>query len=409
MSLCTGNGGHGFGGCGMRHAAPMDQEEWRPSCARPSGLVWPVRVGRSSRDPTWRVANGPRYERVASGFYVPADRSRCVEQRIIEGAARLRPDGRTGVVTGWAGLRWRGAAFFDGRLPSGVGELPVELALGGTGARLTPLPGVIVNRRCLLPQDREIVAGLPVAAIQCCVFDEICRRSDLWSAVQVIDMAAAARLISVWLFATYVGACNSRNGAPLARHAVSLAVDESRSPRETWMRLVWLLVAGLPAVLVNEPVYDLGGDLIGVPDLLDVASGLVGEYQGRHHKHREQHRRDVARGERFRDHGLEYFEVVEGDSRAVAAARMHAARGRRGSCHRRCEPGRWSDRRGTRHPRPSMPTSNVAAWSTHSRAAETISCGIVRHVVNLHGSLDVDLMPHYPCVAPGSAPGGTFS
>ena len=114
---------------------------------------------------------------------------------------------------------------------------------------------------------------------------------------------------------------------PLVRKALGLAIDTSRSPRETWMRLVWL-ACGYPRPLCNQPVYDRDGRLLGCPDLFDPVAGLVGEYDGADHKERDRHRRDVAREERFRNHGLEYFAVVAGDSEHVAADRMAYARAR---------------------------------------------------------------------------------
>jgi len=96
------------------------------------------------------------------------------------------------------------------------------------------------------------------------------------------------------------------------------------------MRLCWLFEAGLPPPLCNQELFDLDGRLLGVPDLFDPVAGLVGEYDGADHKDGERHRADVAREERFRDHGLEYFEIVRGDlrDRRRAAARMLNARSR---------------------------------------------------------------------------------
>ena len=296
-----------------------------PKCPRPDNLCWPLTVGRRSTDPTWEVANGPRYDRLAHGYYASADRPECVEQRIIDAAARLHGDPGRGVVTAWAGLRWCGARFLDGVAEHGVGELPVEMNVSGS---LLELPGTLITKRSMAPSETRVVADLPVASVQRCLFDEIVRRSDLWAAVQAIDMAAAAELISAWVFATYVGVCNSRTGAALARHAVSLAVDEARSPRETWMRLVWRLICGLAPPLVNQPLYDLDGRLIGVPDLFDPVAGFAGEYQGAHHKAIVQHRNDVDRAELFRLHGIEIVEAVRGDSREHAASRILQARAR---------------------------------------------------------------------------------
>ena len=96
------------------------------------------------------------------------------------------------------------------------------------------------------------------------------------------------------------------------------------------MLMVWLLDAELPRPVLNREVFDLDGNLIGIPDLLDVEAGLVGEYQGADHKDGQRHREDVEREERFRDHGLEFFEVVGGDlrRRQLVVERMHNARRR---------------------------------------------------------------------------------
>lgn len=296
-----------------------------PRCTRPDDLCWPVAVGRTSRHPTWEIANGPGHDRVAPGYYAPVGRPDCVEQRIIDAAARFRGDPARGVVTGWAGLRWRGARFLDGVPDHGDGVLPVELNVTSS---LVELPGTLITKRSMALSERCVVDGLPVASVPRCLYDEVVRRDSLWSAVQAIDMAAAAELISALVFACYVGVCNSRTGAPLARHAVSLAVDEALSPRETWMRLVWILLAGLAEPLVNQPLYDLEGRLIGVPDLFDPVAGLAGEYMGVHHKAVEQHRDDVERAERFRSHGIEIVEAVRGDSREHVAVRILQARSR---------------------------------------------------------------------------------
>jgi hypothetical protein len=167
-----------------------------------------------------------------------------------------------------------------------------------------------------------------VASVQRALFDEVTRRGELWPGVQAIDMTCAAGLISLRLFHTYVLARAAWEGVPLVREALSLAGEGSRSPRETWMRLVWVLLAELRTPLCNVPVFDLDGRLLGIPDLFDPEAGLVGEYDGAHHKERDQHRYDVSREERFRDHGLEYVAAVQGDSREQVAARILRARRR---------------------------------------------------------------------------------
>jgi hypothetical protein len=162
------------------------------------------------------------------------------------------------------------------------------------------------------------------------LFDEMRHAPGLRQAVVAMDMAEAARLISVELMGRYVCQRNAWTGVPLVRRALALASDHSRSPQESAMRLVWVLDAGLPTPLCNAPVFNRSGRLLGVPDLFDPVAGLVGEYDGADHKDRDRHRADVAREDDLRAHGLEYFTVVGGDllERGLVAARMLRARRR---------------------------------------------------------------------------------
>lgn len=93
------------------------------------------------------------------------------------------------------------------------------------------------------------------------------------------------------------------------------------------MRLVWVLDAELPVPLCNPPLFTLRGDLLGYPDLFDPAAGLVGEYDGKDHLADDRRRADRTREERFRDHGLEYVPVVQGElrDRVAVVRRLRAA------------------------------------------------------------------------------------
>lgn len=230
-------------------------------------------------------------------------------------------------MTGWAGLRWRGANYFDGLDATGTTEVDVELVVP-TYRNVRPWPGVLARRRMIGPKEWTVVDGLPVATVARALYDEIVTRDDLWAGVQALDMTAAARLISVWLFGLFVGECNARVGAPLVRETVPFGVDESLSPREAWQRMVWRVIAGFDEPVVNQPLCDLRGRRLGVPDLFDPVAALVVEYFGEIHRSADRHRKDVTREELFRSHGLEYVAIVRGDSRAAAAERMRSARSR---------------------------------------------------------------------------------
>jgi hypothetical protein len=258
-------------------------------------------------------------------MYVPADvDGDVVEQRILEQSARLRS---YGAVTGWASLRWQGATFFDGTCDGGAGRLPVPLI---SHTRLNPDPRFTMTQDQLAITEWSLVDGVPVSTVQRALFDEVRRIDSVREKANAISMAAAARLISVRLFGQYVANRGPWTGIQGARDAVLLAVDDCRSPQEFRMYLCWRLDAGLPEPLLNREVYDLDGRLIGIPDLFDPEAGLVGEYQGEDHKDGKRHRDDVEREEKFRDHGLEFFEVVGGDlsRRRLVVERMLNARRR---------------------------------------------------------------------------------
>ena len=97
------------------------------------------------------------------------------------------------------------------------------------------------------------------------------------------------------------------------------------------MRLVWMLDAGLPRPLVNRPIFDLDGRLLGYPDNLDEEAGCVLEYDSDDHRDLEHHTADNDREEPFEDHGLVVCRVTRlnlRQPRHTLAQRMQLARAR---------------------------------------------------------------------------------
>jgi hypothetical protein len=283
------------------------------------------------------MVRGKKWRRCGPGLYVPAAAdNRVVEQRLVEQAGRL---GAHGAVTGWAALRWYGATFFDGADDGGRRRLPVPLVVG---TDLRPDPRVALSFEQLAPTERVVVDGLPCTTVQRALFDEMRRTGGLWHAVRCMDMAAAAGLISVALMSEYVVQRCAWTGVPLVRRALLHATDDSRSPQESTMRLVWTLIADLPQPICNQPVFSRDGGFIGMPDLLDPVAGLVGEYDGEDHLRHDRRRYDTSREERFRDHGLEYFRVVRGefDDLDRVARRMRRVRAR--AAFVRADRRRWT-------------------------------------------------------------------
>ncbi len=301
---------------------------WQTTCPAPAGLVRPVRVDPTGRHgPTRGQARGRHWRQTSWGYYVPATVSdEAPEQRIMEQSVRLPPGG---AVTGWASGRLFGANFMDGLLPDGVTRIPVPLALGEHG-NVRP-DGAVTLSRDRLPADEIVVRyGIPCTRRERGVFDAARTAADRREATVLLEMAFAAEVTSQRRTQRYVDAHPGWLGAPQARDALSLTSELSRSPNETRTRLVWVLDAGLPPPLVNQPVFDLRGTLLGIADLLDLAAGVVGEFDGADHRGAARHSADVGREDRFRRHGLEVFRVTGPDLRFTerVVRRMHGARDR---------------------------------------------------------------------------------
>jgi hypothetical protein len=248
------------------------------------------------------------------------------EQRILEQSMRVP---RGGAVTGWAACRlWR-AAYFDGLMPDGRTRRPVPLAIGPT-TRIRHLAGSAILRDRLTPDEIVVIIGIPCTVRRRALFDEMRQAPDVREAVVAMDMMAAAEQVSVSQMLVYVATRAAWNGVPQVRAALELADERSRSPNETRVRLIWVLDCGLPRPLVNCPVWDLDGRLLGTADLFDEEAGMVIEFDGAEHRRARRHTSDVAREDRMRRVGLEYVKITGLDlrHRYVIIDRMLSSRAR---------------------------------------------------------------------------------
>lgn len=284
---------------------------WSPICAPPARLVRPVRLDpRGETGPTRGQARGGRWRQTSRGWYVPATVDGTgPEQRIMEQSVRL-PAG--GAVTGWASARLHGANFFDGLEPDGRTLVPVPLVIGPAGS-IRADPRVVLSRDRLTEAEVVTRYGVPCTRRERALFDAARCAEDVAEAVVALDMGAAAELSSLCRMGRYVAAHSGWAGAPQVRTALGLASEDSRSPNEARTRVIWMVDAGLPPPLVNKPLFDLDGRLLGIPDLLDTEAGMVGEFDGADHRAALRHSKDVAREDRFRKVGLEYVKITGPD------------------------------------------------------------------------------------------------
>ncbi|MGZ8743549.1 MAG: hypothetical protein ACXWXO_11570 [Nocardioides sp.] len=281
----------------------------RPPATR---FVIPVRVDPLGLvGPTRGQARGPGWRSTSYGFYVPADVDGDLpRQRVAEQSVRL-PAG--GALTGWAAGQLLGATYLDGLAADGVTRLPVPLAIGPRG-HIRGDADVLLLRDVLPAQEVIRVHDLPCVIPERAAFDAMRTATSLTEAVVAMDMLALGEVTSLkrtWAYVASVGP--RRRGTRRVQAALALASEDSWSPNESRMHMVWRLEARLPQPRLNRPLFDRHGRLLAYPDLLDVEAGLVGEYDGADHRGAIRHSKDVGREELLRRHGLEVFRVTGPD------------------------------------------------------------------------------------------------
>lgn len=273
--------------------------------------------------PTRGEAYGPSWRRTGHGLFVPASADAdSVEQRIVEASAVLPPDG---AVTGWAALRWCGAMWFGGLLGDATSRRPVTV-LTDCGV-IRPRPGIRVSSEHQRFGEIVDVDGLPVTIPTRSTLFEMRYSGSLTSAVLAGDMALHSDLVSRAELQGDASTLGTWTGIPLVREALPWLDENSWSPQESRLRMMWVLEAGLPRPSSNLPVFDLEGRHVGTPDLIDPVAGVVGEYEGVVHLDARQRGTDVRHEQSYRDLGLEYFAVVASDWRSELrlVARMRSA------------------------------------------------------------------------------------
>jgi hypothetical protein len=275
----------------------------------PRHLSWPVGIDPTGvGGPTEGLARGREWRRTSRGLYVRSEIERSTEQRIVEAAAVLPAYGG---VTGWAGLSWLGARWFDG-MRSGEPR-PVTLAVADRSIRPQPTFGMTTSEERMSPAELVVHRGLRVTTAMKSLFFEMRYAGSENEAVQLADMAAYDDLVSRAEALAFVSAHPGWTGIDLARAGAGDMDENAWSPAEVTMRRLWEHVAELPRPSCNRPIFDLNGRHLGTPDLIDPDAGVLGEYNSALHLEGAQRSADVDREARFRNAGLEFVEMITGD------------------------------------------------------------------------------------------------
>jgi hypothetical protein len=259
----------------------------------------------------------------------------AVLQRIYDAAELLTPGGAVG---GWAAAYLLGVRDLDGRARDGKRLLPV-LLLTPTRHHPTPRPGVRVFRSRLEARDVCTADGIRVTSPLRTAFD-LARRGSVEDGVVALDAVVRDLALDLDAVTEFFRQHPRHRGVPVAREALRLVDPGSRSPGESRLRYVWIVEAGLSRPQVNAYVVDPRGEVVAMPDLLDVATGLVAEYDGASHRELGAHTSDNAREEVLESLGLVVVRATSidvGPGRDALVRRLHDGQDRA----TRNGPGTW--------------------------------------------------------------------
>lgn len=271
------------------------------------GIASPRRIDpHGITGPTRGQARGPHWTNVGLGVYRTSSAPDSTEQRIVDAAASV-PDGCA--VTGWAALRWLLARWFDGLAADGS-PLPVPIAVGDRHAKRGH-DDIIVSEDWLFPGDVTVVDGLPITTPVRSVTYEARVADGEIAALRAIEMAAYDDLVSIAELTSYTAMLTSRPGKKQLEAALAVADENAWSPMEIVMRRFWQRDRDRP-LLCNQPVFDLAGNHLFTPDLLDAEAGVAGEYDGSVHDTGPRRGKDLDRAELTRRLGIEVATMMAG-------------------------------------------------------------------------------------------------
>lgn len=261
--------------------------------------------------------------------------------RVRDATALVRGGGAIG---GWASAFRQGVRYLDGLDRFGR-ELPVLLHTV-PGHQIRRRDGILPSRAGLLPGELVWFDGDPVTTLARALYDEMRLAPSVGEAVVVIDMGVSRLTGHARTTIAEVRRLVDRHvktrGIVRARMAIERASDRSCSPFESRVRVV--AEDALPDVWwrVNRPVFDDGGRLLGIADLIDPETGLVVESDGATHRKSERRATDNVRDDGMADASLTVLRVTAQELGDAVALDRRLRRGHRRARTRDLRSDRWT-------------------------------------------------------------------
>lgn len=250
-------------------------------------------------------------------------------------------DGRA-ALGGWAACRWQGVRLLDGRNRY---DVPVPLSVHPLTGQLRKRPGLSVNRRAVHPYELTRFDDVCVTTLPRAAYDSALDACDVMEALVAIEMVVStvvdqSRTSLASVRQVYDQHAKTR-GRVQTKRALEIASTRSASPWETRTRAFAIVEAGIEGWLVNQPLFDAVGRLLGIADMLEPRSGLVLESDGAGHRDEQQHSDDNVREERFERHNLTVVRVSAIDHQDADLLRARIQAGHRAGLSRNVARDDW--------------------------------------------------------------------
>ncbi|MBI5738177.1 MAG: hypothetical protein HY997_20135 [Mycolicibacterium neoaurum] len=217
-----------------------------------------------------------RYKPILRGIYVPKQLQPTLQMR-IRGAMLAAP---TAVISGVAAAAVHGALWIDD-------DVPIEVI-----GRCRRQRGLVVRYDSLAESEVIAIDGVRVTTPARTAFD-LGRRLDRGPAVARMDALMRARPFTIADVELLARAHRGAPGLPKLRTALPLVDGGAESPRETWLRLLFI-DAGLPRPVTQYVVHAEDGRYLRRLDMVWEEYKVAAEYDGQQHlADRRQYAKDV--------------------------------------------------------------------------------------------------------------------
>lgn len=210
------------------------------------------------------------YRAFFRNVYADRDRQLTVSDRAVGAWLWSK---RRAIVTGVAASAMHGAEWVEA-------DTPIELIYPHTHA--CPPAGIVARNERIADDEITVIDGTPVATIARTAFD-LGRYQTRGQAIARLDASMRAAPFSIEDVLLLAKRYRGARGVKRLKEAMRLVDGGAASPRETWLRLLYV-DAGLPKPKTQIPIFNTDGTLLRTVDMGWEKYKILSEYDGDQHR-----------------------------------------------------------------------------------------------------------------------------